>query len=117
MTTTFALPKMPDQKEAQAMVKTITTQALGFKIEDEDGFVASWALVERHDAAIAKIGEWFDPFVDGLHKMHKMAINLRNTFLDPVTASKRLLLGERHRYRIEKERLKKIEDDKAAEAL
>ena len=117
MTTTFALPKMPDQKEAEALVKSTTGAAVSFKIKDEDGFIASWALIERHDTAIAKIGEWFDPFVTGLHQMHKMAIDLRNRFLKPVQDSKNVLLGERARYRTEAERAARIEADKKSEAL
>jgi len=113
----FVLPSAPDQKQAALLVKSLTKQAENYKITDEDGFIASWALVERHDQAIAKIGEWFNPFVDGLHKLHKMAIALRAQFLDPIVASKKALLGERGRYRTEQERQKRIEADKQAEIL
>jgi len=113
----FALPSQPDQRQAAALVKNLTTQAAGFIVKDEDAFIASWALIERHDAALKKIGEWFDPFVEGLYKLHKMAINLRDQFLDPVLASKKALLAERMRYHTAQAKLKKEQADRDAETL
>jgi len=113
----FVLPSAPDQRQAALLVKSLTKQSEGYVITDEDGFIASWALIERHDAAITKIGEWFNPFVDGLHKLHKMAIGLRAQFLDPIVNSKRALLGERAKYRTEQERAKKEKADRDAEIL
>jgi hypothetical protein len=113
----FALPTIPNQKEASTLVRSTMNEAAGLAIKDEDGFIASWALVDRHDQAIKKIEEMFNPFVDGLHKLHKMAIGLRDQFLIPVKQSKNAILGARQTYRIEQERLKKIEADKQAEIL
>ena len=113
----FVLPSAPDQKQAAILVKSLTKQSEGYIIKDEDGFVASWALIERHDAAISKIGEWFNPFVDGLYKLHKMAIALRAQFLDPIVASKKTLLAERMKYHNEQARKKQEEADRAAELL
>jgi|HubBroStandDraft_1064217.scaffolds.fasta_scaffold06463_15 hypothetical protein len=113
----FALPTIPNQKEASTLVRSTMNEAAGLAIKDEDGFIASWALVDRHDQAIRKIEEMFNPFVDGLHKLHKMAIGLRDQFLIPVKQSKNAILGARQTYRIEQERLKKIEADKQAEIL
>lgn len=117
MSTQFALPAQPDQRQATTLVKNLTAQSADLKIRDEDDFIASWSLIERHDQAIAKIGEWFDPFVKGLHEMHKMAIALRDQFLKPVVASKDRLLGERKNYRIEQERKARIAADRKAEEL
>jgi hypothetical protein len=113
----FTLPSTPDQKQAAVLVKSLTKQAENYQITDEDGFIASWSLVERHDQAIAKIGEWFNPFVDGLYKLHKMAIALRAQFLDPIVASKRALLGERQSYRTKQNRLAQEKADRDAETL
>jgi len=113
----FSLPTIPNQKEADKLAKFTVGAAKDLKIVDEDGFLASWALVERHDHAITKIGEMFNPFVDGLHKLHKMAIGLRGQFLEPIETSKRKLLAERMRYRNEQSIIKQREADKQAEEL
>lgn len=113
----FALPTAPDQKQATALVKSLTAQSAGYIIKDEDGYLASWPLIERHDQAIAKIGEWFDPFVKGLDKLHGMAIGLRAQFLDPMVASKKHLIAERKRYRNEQEAAAQKKRDADAEIL
>jgi hypothetical protein len=112
--TQFRLPALPDEKSTTALVKNLQAP---IEIKDEDTFVASWSIVQRHDQVIAKISETFDPFVDGMHKMHKMAVALRAQFLNPVLESKRLWLERRGFYTRAKEAAdKKIRDD-AADAL
>jgi hypothetical protein len=113
----FVIPAAPDQKQAAALVKSLTTQSAGYIIKDEDGFVASWALIQRHDEVIARIGVMFDPFVEGLHKLHKMAIGLRNQFLLPVSESKDKLFNERRKYRTEQEAKARKEAEEQAEIL
>jgi hypothetical protein len=116
-TNQFILPAAPDQKQAVILVKSLTKQSENYAITDEDSFIASWSLIERHDDAIARIGEWFNPFVEGLYKLHKMAIALRGQFLDPIVASKKFLLGERMKYHNLQARKKQEEADRAAEIL
>jgi hypothetical protein len=113
-TPNFALPSLPDQKAASALVKKLQ---LPIDIKDEDEFIASWAIVQRHDEVIAKIGEMFDPFVDGLHKLHKMAVGLRATFLDPVIHSKKMWLSRRLTYSQVKEAAAKRLRDEQAEII
>jgi hypothetical protein len=113
----FKLPAVPNQKEATKLAVPLIDNARELKITDEDGYLASWALIERHDAAIKKIREMFDPFVDALHKLHKMAVGLRSQFLDPVLASKNALLGKRGIYRQEQERIAQKKRDADAEIL
>jgi hypothetical protein len=117
VTPPFKIPVVPNQKEADKLVKPLVAQSADLVIKDEDGYLASWALVERHDTVIAKIGEMFDPFVDGLHKLHKMAIWLRAEFLDPVVDSKKRLLGIRKDYRTKQERIAQEKRDRDAEIL
>jgi hypothetical protein len=113
----FKLPAMPDQKKLQKQMAPLLDQSLSLEVKDEDAFIASWALVERHDVAIRKISEIFDPFVTGLHKLHRMAVELRANFLAPVLASKERLLKNRQSYRQKQEELAKAERDRAAKAL
>jgi hypothetical protein len=107
-------PKAPDTALIEKLTKPLLTQSASFKIQTEEGFIASWALVERHDVALRRIGEMFDPFVEGLHKMHKAAIELRGKFLLPVKASKDALMRSRLAYRQEQERLNRIEAERKA---
>lgn len=113
----FKLPSVPNQKEASKLAVPVIDNANALKIRDDDSFIASWALIERHDVALKKIGEMFDPFVDGLHKLHKMAVGMRNQFLFPIAASKDALLQKRAVYRREQERLAQEERDRQAEIL
>lgn len=113
----FKLPSVPNQKEATKLAVPVIDNANTLKIKDDDSFIASWALIERHDVALKKIGEMFDPFVDALHKLHKMAVSMRAQFLDPVLASKRALLDKRGAYRREQDRLAQEKRDRDAEIL
>lgn len=113
----FKLPAVPNVKEATKLAAPIIDQARELKISDDDSYIASWALIERHDAAIAKVGEWFDPFVTGLYQLHKMAVGLRDQFLDPLLASKNRLLAERKRHRIAQEAAAQKKRDADAEIL
>lgn len=113
----FEWPIIPDQRSAEKLTKPVIAQAADLIIKDEDANIAAWSLVERHDQALAKIGEMFDPFVDGLHKLHKMAVQLRNNFLEPVTKSRQRLLDERTRWRIEQETAKRKEREADAERI
>src|SRR5271167_1568291 len=101
----FSLPTIPNQVEASKLVRHTMNEAAGLTIKDEDAFIASWALIDRHDQAIKKIEEMFNPFVEGLHKLHKMALGLRDQFLIPVKQSKNVILSARQTYRIEQEKL------------
>jgi predicted RNA-binding protein with RPS1 domain len=113
-TPSFALPAIPDQREATALVKKLQDP---IDIKTEDEYLASWAIVQRHDEVIVKISEMFDPFVDGLHKLHKMAVSLRAGFLDPVVHSKKMWLSRRLTYSQVKEAAEKRLRDAAADAL
>lgn len=113
----FEMPLVPNPKEADKLVRSLITQSADLTIADDDGYLASWALVERHDQAIAKVGEWFNPFVSGLNQLHKMAIALRDQFMDPLVASKDRLLAERKRHRTAQERLAQEKRDRDAEIL
>lgn len=112
----FQLPQSPDQRSADKLVKSvITTDKI--VIKNDDAYADSWPVIQRHDVAIAKIGEMFDPFVDGLHKMHKMAVQIRANFLTPVMESKKNWLCERVRYSEERARIKAEERRIEAERL
>jgi len=69
------LPAVPNVKEATKLATPIIDQARELKISDDDSYIASWALIERHDAAIAKVGEWFDP----LYRLASASQNGRRT--------------------------------------
>lgn len=102
---TFELGVIPDQKKADALTKSILVH--DFAIKDEDSYVASWAIVQRHDEAIKLLSEGdesrkivgFDGFVSGLHKMWKSAIQLRGQFLNPIVESKSRWLNRRQEWR------------------
>jgi hypothetical protein len=99
----FQLPQLPDVRSADKLVKQAIYARQEIVIKDDYAYNESWPVIQKHDAAIEKISQMFDPFVNGLHQLHKMAVQLRSTFLDPVMTSKRNWLAERVRYANEKE--------------
>ena len=113
----WKIPQAPDRKAIAKRAAPLLEQSKNYEIKSEDHFVASWTIVTRHDEAIAKIEEMFDPFVSGLHKLHKMAIAMRDEFLKPIVESKKALLGKRMLYRGLQEAAKKKADEAAALVL
>jgi hypothetical protein len=113
----WKIPTVPDKEALTKRTTPLLDQSKTYVIKSEDHFLASWSLVQRHDEAIKKIEELFDPFVSGLHKLHLMAIAMRNEFLKPITDSKARLLGIRKVWRAEQEVIKREQDAKAAKLL
>lgn len=113
----WKIPTMPDQKAISKRSAPLLAEAARYEIKSEDHFLASWALIARHDEAIKKISELFDPFVSGLHKLHRMAISIRDGFLDPMEASKEALLRKRASYRKDQEERKRQADAASARLL
>lgn len=118
---TFEISAIPDQKKADELTKELL--AHDFEITDDDMYIASWPIVQKHDAVIAKLtkGEpgfvGFDGFVNGLHQLHKSAVQLREQFVGPLTRSKKRWLDRREAYNAKKTAEKKRADDAAAEIL
>lgn len=115
--TVWKIPTQPNQKAIAKRSAPLLELAKGYTIKSEDHFIASWAVVLRHDEAIKKINEMFDPFVTGLYHLHKMAIKLRDSFLQPLLDSKQALLAKRMLYRGLQEEAKRKQDEAAAKAL
>jgi len=113
----FKLPLVPNQKQLFAVTRPLLTLADSLKVRNDQEFTGSWPLVGRIDRAILTVGETFDPFVQGLYRMHKMAVKLRAQFLEPLEAAKRHILEERQSYREEQEEAKQKEAQRAAELL
>lgn len=113
----FIMPTQPDQKIVRKEVDSLISIAQKLEIKDEDGYIASWAIVGRHDDAMKRVTEVFGPFVQGLHQLHKMAVELRDSFIRPIAVSKNRLLDARSDFRQEQERLKKLEDEAKAAKL
>lgn len=115
--TVWKLPMVPDQKEIEKQNAPLLKTANSFSIITQDHFNASAILVQNLDAAIRRVEETFDPFVEGLHKLHKMAIALRNNFSKPLYYAKDRLLAGRRDFRQEQERLKYEAERKLAAGL
>jgi hypothetical protein len=113
----WKIPAVPDQKALIKRSAPLLEQSKGFQVKSEEHFLASWALIQRHDEAIKVIEATFDPFISGLHKLHKMAIAMRDQFLNPIEASRTTLLGKRKIFRAEQEAIKRQADAEAAKAL
>jgi peroxiredoxin family protein len=117
MSSQFIMPAVPTTSAIRKEGESLVDRARDLCIRDEDSYVASWAMVQAHDAAIGRVSAVFDPFVSGLNKLHKMAVELRDGFIKPLVLSKTSLLDRRSMFRQEQERIKKDQDAKAALAL
>jgi hypothetical protein len=113
----WKMPTVPDIKVLQKRSTPLLEMSKKYAITDEDHFLAAWSLVLRHDEAIKKIEQIFDPFISGLHKMHKMAIAMRDNFLKPLTDSRAGLLTQRMTWRKQQEEIQRKKDEAAAKAV
>jgi hypothetical protein len=113
----WKMPDVPNRNSLEKRTAPLLAQSKNFEIKSEDHFLASWALVQRHDVALDAIEKTFDPFISGLHRLHKMAISMRDLFLKPVLDSKNTLLAKRKMYRGLQEQKKKEQEEAAAKAL
>lgn len=120
-TPNFELGTIPDQKKADELTKELLEH--DFEITDDDMYIASWPIVQKHDEVLELLTKGkqgfigFDSFVNGLYKLHKSAVQLRAQFVDPVERSKRKWLERRRIYADKKAAEKKKADEAAAEAL
>lgn len=112
----FQLPQLPDARVADKLVKSVMV-SYDITITNNDDYRASWPVIQRHDDVLDKIDQMFNPFVDGLHKLHKMAVQLRSSFREPVMESKKRWLSERVRFSNEQLRIKSEERRRDAERL
>lgn len=113
----WKIPTVPNEKALAKQRDSLLGQANSFSITSEDHFVASWAIVQRIDSAIASFDTAFEPLVAGLYRLHKLAIKLRDSFLDPLYAAKQRLMLLRRVYREDAEKAKAKADALAAKAL
>lgn len=113
----WKIPQIPEEKKLKSQSVSLLAHSNSFVIKSEDHFVASWAIVQEIDRAYAVIESQFEPFVSGLYRLHRLAIKMRDGFLDPLDAAKQRLLAIRGAYRDEQERLKAKADAAAAELL
>lgn len=113
----WKIPEMPQEKALKKQTDSLLSQANSFVIKSEDHFIASWPIVLEIDRAIGTVEGAFEPFVSGLYKLHKLAIKMRDGFLDPLYAGKMRLMTIRRAYRDEQEEIKRKADAAAAEAL
>lgn len=113
----WKIPEIPAEKALSKETTPLLGQANSLVIKSEDHFIASWAVVQQIDAAIMRVEAAFDPFVAGLYKLHKLAIKMRDSFVDPLYAAKQRLMTLRRAYREEQEEIKRKADEAAAEAI
>lgn len=126
-TPTFEITTIPDQKKADELVKKLLEH--DFEITDDDEYLAHWAIVQQHDEVIKKLTEGepaaegkpafigFDGFVNGLHKLHKSAVALRDQFVGPLISSKKKWIARGQAYSDKKAAEKLKADNAAAEIL
>jgi len=113
----WQIPAVPDEKAITKQTAPLVEVANLLVIKSEDHFVTAGVLIQDIDKAIMTVEEPFNPFVAGLHHLHKMAIKFRDGFVDPLYAAKDRLLILRKEYRDGQEEIKRKADAAAAKAL
>lgn len=115
--TLWKIPNIPDKKEIEKHTAPLIERAGKFEITSVDHYTASAVIAQDLDKAIALVGMVYDPFVDGLHKLHKMAIALRGNFLNPLTAARKRMKDIRVEWQQKQEEIKRRAEAKLAEGL
>jgi hypothetical protein len=113
----WRIPTIPNRGALTKQTSPLVERANTFEIKSEDHFIASWPLVQLLDEAIKTVESAMDPFVKGLHYLHKMACQMRDGFLEPLQDAKDGLLERRMDYRQEQEEIKQKADAAAAKAM
>jgi hypothetical protein len=113
----WKIPTVPNQKLITKQTSPLVDRANVLTIKTEDHFTASAAVIQELDSAISTVETTMDPFVKGLHYLHKMACHMRDNFLEPLVEAKTVLLGRRQDYRARMEKLKREADAEAARIL
>lgn len=113
----WKIPEIPAEKNLAKQTAPLLAQANSLIIKSDDHFIASWSVVQQLDTAIGTVEAAFDPLVKGLHKLHKMAIKMRDSFVEPLYVAKQRLMDLRQEYREEQEEIKRKADAAAAEAI
>ena len=120
-TPSFEIAKAPDQAAANELVQNILKH--DFAITDADMYLASWSVIQKHDEVIEKltVGKdgfvGFNPLISSLHASHKLAIQLRDQFLNPILLSQEKWLQRRKVFKDACEEAEREKNEAAASLL
>lgn len=113
----WKIPTMPDQKAITKVSAPLVSRVADYSITSEEHFTASWAIIEQIDETIVRVEDMMNPFVKGLKRLHSMACDMRDGFLEPLVDAKNILLGKRKVFREAEEKKKADAAAKLAEGL
>lgn len=113
----WKMPAMPPEKRISKTTAPLLKRAEEFVITSEDHFIVSGVMIQEIDRGIDFIGAELDPFVGGLYKLWKMAIRLRDGFVDPMKAQKKRLHALRTEWTLKQEEIKRRASEKMALGL
>lgn len=113
-----AIPVPPAKNEAEIerKVPALVDQASAIVIRDQDSMSAA------NDFSIAikrmrkEIDEAFDPIIEAAHVAHKIALDKKRKYIEPVDAAEKMVKGKIGAYLIEQDRIRKEAERRAWEA-
>jgi hypothetical protein len=107
---------VPKEEEIERKVPALVDQASAIIIRDQD------TLTGANDFSIAikrmrrEIEETFDPIIEAAHVAHKVALDKKRKYIDPVDAAEKMVKGKIGSYLTEQERIRKEAERKVWEA-
>ncbi len=112
----ISVPPARNEAEIERKVPALVDQASAIIIRDQD----SMAVANDFSIAIKKmrreIDEAFDPIIEAAHRAHKVALDKKRKYIEPVDAAEKMVKGKIGVYLTEQERIRKEAERRAWEA-
>ena len=109
-----SLPALEEEIERQ--VPALVDQAAAIIVRDQE------TLTRANDFSIAvkrlrrEIEETFDPIIEAAHRAHKVALDKKRKYIEPVDAAEKMVKGKIGAYLTEQDRIRREAERKAWEA-
>ncbi|MFA5431020.1 MAG: hypothetical protein WC329_07675 [Candidatus Omnitrophota bacterium] len=111
----MVLPAVAQESEIETKVPALVDQAAALTIRDQE----SLAIANDFSIAIKRmrkeIDEAFDPIIEAAHVAHKVALDKKRKYIEPVDAAEKTVKGKLGAYLAEQERIRKEAERKAWE--
>lgn len=110
------IPPAKNEAEIERRVPALVDQAAAIIIRDQ----GSMAIANDFSIAIKKmrreIDEAFDPIIEAAHVAHKIALDKKRKYIEPVDAAERMVKGKIGAYLTEQDRIRREAERRAWEA-
>lgn len=104
-----------DTREVEAEKSAIVTRANGLSIVTDADYQGAGEFLRSIKTASKRVDETFDPGISAAHKAHKVAVETKRQFSDPLNAAERVVKGKMGSWYAEQEAARKKEEARLRE--